>query len=159
MNKQLLVKKVSIPKISILKSSKDRGGLKVYFSCEEFCVYKENNFGDYEEIFCLKVANSSFCCGVGEIGQICLYEDFEGEQKEIAEKYIDDYLAYLLNLNTKSVKKTQYKRAIIANLIPLDDKGSKFLKESFIRTEYFTLVKSFKNINSGNLIETWISNN
>lgn len=115
-----------------------------------------------QEIFNINIARLPHCCGMLEMGNIFLEEGMFSElpDKQIAAltTYIDDYFGWLLR-KSNSGRKITRKHLFVANLIPDVDKGSLLVRESFIRTGYFSLVKSFINSNSYNLVEVWISNN
>jgi hypothetical protein len=87
-----------------------------------------------------------------------MFSELPDKQIAALTTYIDDYFGWLLRKKNSGRRITR-KHLFVANLIPDVDKGSLLVRESFIRTGYFSLVKSFINSNSCNLVEVWISNN
>lgn len=154
----LLTGNVKIPAIC---KNKLRGNsnLRIDINLSGFSIY--NKYGD--TILSLEILDMPACCGIDELGNISLREnnfnELTSKEVEKLKSYVDKCLNYLLHKNTNKRNKLRPKRLFIANLTPDTDKGSLFLRESFIRTKLFSLVKSFINKNSGNLIEVWISNN
>lgn len=154
----LLTGNVKIPAIC---KNKLRGNsnLRIDINLSGFSIY--NKYGD--TILSLEILDMPACCGIDELGNISLREnnfnELTSKEVEKLKSYVDKCLNYLLHKNTNKRNKLRPKRLFIANLTPDADKGSLFLRESFIRTKLFSLVKSFINKNSGNLIEVWISNN
>jgi hypothetical protein len=154
----LLTKCVEIPAVS---KNRLYGNSKFTINIDTSSFDIRKDYGDL--IFSLEILDMPACCGIDELGNITFHENYWDEltPKEVGKlkSYVDQSLTYLLHKNTNKRSKLRPKRLFIANLTPDADKGSAFLRESFIRTKLFSLVKSFINKNSGNLIEVWISNN
>lgn len=153
----LLTKCVEIPSVS---KNRLYGNSKFTVNIDTSSFDIRKDYGDL--IFSLEILDMPACCGIDELGNITLHQNYSDEltSKEVEKlkSYVDQSLTYLLHKNTNKRNKLRPKRLFIANLTPFD-RGSAFLRESFIRTKLFSLVKSFINKNSGNLIEVWISNN
>ena len=116
---------------------------------------------DVSNIFYASVSQLPHCCGIDEIGDITVYErdtDYIKDNKEEFEQVLDTVLSQLLR-RSKTYSRGDYirKTIFVCNLIP-ENEGCILMREAFIRTGYFTLVKSFINSNSGNLVELWVSN-
>lgn len=83
-----------------------------------------------------------FCCGVVEIGALVVSDDHLD--------ILEDFLKHLSN-NKRG-------RTFIINTNGKDD--ARLYEEALEKcTDEWTLVKSFKNSSSGNIVKMWISNN
>lgn len=98
--------------------------------------YQKNNWFNID----FSTEDTPFCCAVLEIGQI----DFS---KTTSTEVLDQ----LFN----SILTSQNGRTMLINTI----KDLKHLEEYLSKSELFTLVKTFKNPNTGNTIKMWVSNN
>jgi hypothetical protein len=103
------------------------------------------NFGtDYFDFETNTLLN---CCGVVEIGAINLSKNFP-------EKDVLTILEYLLSIYTKDNGKSY---TFIINTNGKNDCVR--FEQILAKCKYFTLVKTFTNINSGSTIKMWISKN
>lgn len=124
----------------------------------EVIIEKNDTF---YEIFCSSISSLAYCCGILEIGDIFIRGDRDSHNYiEQNKKEFEQALDYALNTMLRLLSNKKFKgrkNVFICNLIPVNE-GCILLREAFIRTGYFRLIKSFVNKNSGNLVEIWISN-
>ena len=106
-------------------------------------------------VFSADISNLNYCCGVYEIGDILIEYSTLRQDKNFND-ILDNCLNLLVNKVTDSSNRPKCK-TLIANLI--NNEACNTLRDSFIRTGLFTLVKTFTNKGSNNQIEIWISNN
>lgn len=104
-------------------------------------------------IFEIDTTEFSHCCGAFEMGGIQIYPVEEDYSKKALENALDKALQDLFEIN----KNGTWKYSFVANLI--DNKPCNILKKAFERTNLFSLERKWRNLNSGNEIEMWISNN
>lgn len=109
---------------------------------------------DYNDIFTVDIAALQYCCGIVEIGDICL-NDCVVEKEDIENLYplIKKSVESIVDSHTGDGECV----TLVANLI--DNAACGLLRRAFVETDLFTLVKTFRNQNSGKQIEMWVSNN
>jgi len=90
----------------------------------------------------LFISNLPYCCGVFELGEISVSRDIN----------ITDVTKVLDTLVTKNTNFT-----LMINTNGIED--SIIFEKALAKCKYFTLVKTFKNRNSKNIIKMWVSNN
>lgn len=104
------------------------------------CIVIEDNY--FQTFFRANIDQLPYCCGVFEIGEF----NYGGSYAWRNSSVIDTVFRRLLREN---------KYVFIANLI--NNYECNVVKASFKRTGLFKMVKRFKNPNSGNFIEVWVS--
>lgn len=115
----------------------------------EFSIVVDDSYEDNQ--FNAQLESTPHCCGVIEIGDINI-EDYAITKEKNFKTCMDNAVTKLLQDDTKKNGVHTY----IANLI--DNPACNALRDSFIRTGLFTLVKTFKNY-TGGVINMWISGN
>jgi hypothetical protein len=115
-------------------------------------IRRSEDIGDSDEsIYSFELEDLRFCCGIYEIGNIRFYgEDRDNRSKDF-QNVLDNTVRALILHNRTDRKNYTY----IANLI--DTEECDIIRKAFIRTQLFSLVKRFKNPNSNNYIEIWMS--
>lgn len=106
-----------------------------------------------KNIFYLSVYGVQACCGASSMAELGAISSSALADDKAFTTTLDKAMHQLID----TAEDSEGCMALIANLI--DNNACNLLKDSFKRTKLFSCVKTFTNMNSGNTIEIWLSNN
>lgn len=108
---------------------------------------------NHSTAFELRINQAAYCCGMFEIGSLDAAK-LTADKMKLFTPLLDKALIDMLNEHQSDAEGcVTYVAALI------DSYPCSILREAFIRTKSFTKVKEYKNFQSGNKIEMWVSNN
>lgn len=113
----------------------------------------DSGWGDDEEAeFSMTCDATPYCCGLSELGSFTLVECDEVPREELVKavrKGFHDFMA----------RKTEGKQCETVLFTLVDSDDCDFVREVLEGTTLFTLVKTFRNKNSRNVNDLYVSNN
>jgi len=110
----------------------------------------EKHYPKFELSF--DVEQDSYCCGLFSLGNFCIDDD----ESDFTSKQISDLIKKGFKTLVDQYKKGKQEFTFVMTLV--NNNACNYIRKAFEDEKVFTLVKSFKNLNSGNNNDLYISN-
>lgn len=121
---------------------------------DQVCIYKSKDQIYDVPLFEMQAGTTQHTCGLIELGQIKLNtRTVDQKLKDTLVKAVQK----LVSIHTNDGRTGTKSITIMANLI--NNSGCNLLREALEKSGLFVKVKSWKNINSGNIIDMYLSTN